>query len=401
VEERTGLCVALAYVTFAWSGVRAGVGGVLLPRQIDDYGIDKATIGITFLTLSLGFALGGLLSGGLIERYGMRIALTAGAAASGAASLYLATRPPFAALVVVGLLTGLGVGLLESLLNAYLSSLPNATSLLNRLHAFFGVGALLGPLLANWMLSFTSWPVVWLVLAIAVVPIGVGTAAWYPDRQRAVLDGVAKAGGTLLGVVLRQRAVLLGTALLAVYVGIEIGAGSWSFSYLVDGRGLGDGFASLLVSGYWLGLTVGRFVISPLAIRIGAGVSSMMSACMVGILATGFFVWMVPWSLPAGGLLVVLGFFLGPIFPTVMALTPQVTESRYVPAAIGVMNAGAVGGGAALPWLAGAVAQGAGVWTLLPFVIALAFVQLAVWWRFAVSLRGPDAAAAPIPAIAD
>jgi fucose permease len=74
-----------------------------------------------------------------------------------------------------------------------------------------------------------------------------------------------------------------------------------------------------------------------------------------------------------------LGFFLGPIFPTTMAITPRLTQARLVPTAIGVMNAASVLGDAALPWLAGAVAQNAGMWVLPPFAIVLALAQLAVW----------------------
>jgi fucose permease len=64
-----------------------------------------------------------------------------------------------------------------------------------------------------------------------------------------------------------------------------------------------------------------------------------------------------------------------------------VTVTRIVPTAIGVMNAGSVVGGSALPWLAGAIAQGVGVWTLLPFTVALALAQSAVWWRMAERIR--------------
>jgi fucose permease len=44
-----------------------------------------------------------------------------------------------------------------------------------------------------------------------------------------------------------------------------------------------------------------------------------------------------------------------------------------------VLNAVAVVGGAALPWLAGAIAQGVGVWTLLPYVVVLGVLQLVLW----------------------
>jgi hypothetical protein len=56
------------------------------------------------------------------------------------------------------------------------------------------------------------------------------------------------------------------------------------------------------------------------------------------------------------------------------------------------MNAGSVIGGAALPWLAGALAQGAGAATLLPFTLALAILLLLVWWPAALRLRTPSPA---------
>jgi fucose permease len=55
------------------------------------------------------------------------------------------------------------------------------------------------------------------------------------------------------------------------------------------------------------------------------------------------------------------------------------TQPRLVPTGIGVMNAGSVIGGSALPWLAGTLAQNAGMWVLLPFILALSVAQFAVW----------------------
>jgi fucose permease len=88
---------------------------------------------------------------------------------------------------------------------------------------------------------------------------------------------------------------------------------------------------------------------------------------------------------------VLLGFFLGPVFPTAVAFAPRLTTDRLAPAAIGVMNAGSVVGGAALPWAAGALAQGVGTWALAPFAAALAVLQLAVWWPLAAR-TGPNRA---------
>ena len=70
-----------------------------------------------------------------------------------------------------------------------------------------------------------------------------------------------------------------------------------------------------------------------------------------------------------------------------MAITPRLTTPRLVPTAIGVLNAGGLVGGAVLPWLAGVIAQGTGIWTLLPFSIALGVIQLAVWRPVAARSR--------------
>lgn len=392
----------LAYAAFVLVGVSAGVGGVLLPAQIGDYGVDKATIGVTFFTFSAGFVLAGLMSGAMIHRFGTRTALVAGGGGYVLAGLYTATRPPFAAFVAVQVIAGYGTGVLESVLNAYLATLAGGTIRLNRLHAFFGVGALLGPLLATWVLGFAAWPAVWLVLAVAGVPLVAGFLAAYPRAAAEAPDPLAAAAapsgsahGGLLAAALRERGVLLGAGLLAVYVGLEIGVGNWGFSYLVVARGQGERVAGYTISGYWLGLTLGRFLLSPIATRIGLTAVGLVFGCLTGVTAVAALVWLLPVTAAASAGFVLLGFFLGPIFPTIMAVAPGVTAARLVPTAIGVMNAGSLVGGSALPWLAGAVAQGIGVWTLLPYAVVLGLVQVAVWWRMAGRVR----AARPDPGV--
>jgi fucose permease len=170
-------------------------------------------------------------------------------------------------------------------------------------------------------------------------------------------------------------------------VGLELSVGGWGFSYLVQARGLPGSLAGYAVSGYWLGLTLGRFLISPVAVRIGATTAGLMYACLAGVTAAATLAWLSPAAALASVALMLLGFFLGPIFPTTMALAPRLTRAWLVPTAIGVMNAGSVVGGSALPWLAGTIAQNSGIWTLLPFTVTLAALQFAVWRPIANRIR--------------
>ncbi len=401
--------VRVAYLLFVLVGLSAGVNGVLLLAQMDDYGVGRATIGLTFFTFSAGFVLSGATAGPLIHRWGTRAALLGGGLVFVAAALVMSTRPPFIAFVLVQVVAGYGTGLLESILNAHLAAMPGSTTLLNRLHAFFGVGAFLGPMAAAAMLRVTDWPVVILALALVSVPMLVAVRLSYPDRGRDPLvvaqpestsDTHARDEGSgirLLPAVLRQPAVLLGALMLSVYVGLEIGVGNWGPGYLVEARSASVFVAGGIVSAYWLGLTIGRFVLSPVATRFGLTKIGLAYVCLYGVAAASVVTWLVPVTGVAAVGLVLLGFFLGPIFPTTMAVAPDLTSARLAPTAIGVMNAGSVVGGSALPWLAGALGQGIGVWTLLPFTLLLALVQLVVWWRMVARME-PAAAATRIAA---
>lgn len=399
--------VPLAYAGFVLAGVNAGVGGVLLPALIVDYGVDKTTIGFTFFASAAGFMFAGVGTGALIERFGTRLSLAVGGGLYLLAALYTAVRPPFAAFLVVQVVTGYGMGVLESALNVHLAGLPSATTLLNRLHAFFGVGALLGPLLAAWILIFLPWTAVWLVLAVACVPLvagflvtyprGVpgdgttarpGTVAAHPEspRHRAGAETPEPERGGLLTSVVRSPEVMLASVFLAVYVGLEISVGNWGFTYLVEEHAQSSLTAGYVSSGYWLGLTLGRFLISPITARIGLTAVAMTSLCLAGVAAGAVLTWAAPGAVVATSGFVLTGFFLGPIFPTAIAIVPDLITTRLVPTAIGVMNGVSVIGGAALPWLAGALGQSMGIWTLMPFTVIFALLQLALWRTLAARM---------------
>jgi fucose permease len=303
----------LAYATFVLVGIGAGVGGVLLLAQMTDYGVDRATIGITFFTGSAGYVLAALATGPLIHRFGFRIAMAAGGGVYVVAGLYLAIRPPFVVFVLVQMATGFGIGILESALNAYLAALPDATTRLNRLHAFFGVGALIGPVLAARIVAVAPWTVVWLVMALACVPLVAGFLVAYPrrsDRAAPAADQAAPAGRGMLRAAMREPGVLLGAVMLSVYVGLEIGVGNWVFGYLVQAHLMSESVAGYTVSGYWLGLTLGRFVISPVSARFGVSMGAMIYCCLAGVIAATGLAWLSPTAALTGIALVLLGFFL-------------------------------------------------------------------------------------------
>jgi fucose permease len=389
------LRLALAFGGLVLIGVGAGATGVLIPYQITDYHIDKVIIGLSFLAFSGGYVLSGIANGPLIHRLGSRGQLTLGAASYLTSALVIGVHPPFAAFVALTLALGFGAGVLDAGLNAYVTTLPGHTGLLNYLHGFFGIGALLGPLLAAALVHrHVPWQDTYLVLAALSVPLLVGFALAYPRAEPVAEDDQAR---TPLTRALRHPAVWLAATFLCLYVGIEAAVGNWSFSLLTELKGEGDLIAGYAVSGYWLGLTIGRFLINALASRAGFTLVATMYGCLAGVIVAVALTWWGPTGLVTALGFALVGFFLGPIFPSTIAVTPTLLPARLVSSAIGLLVGASVVGGTVFPWLAGALAQGFGLTSLLPYLLALAVAQAIGWWAIARRMSAAEPAAEPAP----
>jgi fucose permease len=381
--------LVLAFGGFILLGLGAGAGGVLIPSQMADYGIDKVTVGLMFFGFSGGYLASSLSTGALVARLGVRAQLALGAAIYVVASVGIGLRPPFGLLLLLTVVSGAGCGVVDAGFNAYISTLPGHTALLNYMHAFFGVGALAGPLLASRMLvAGLPWQDVYLVLAAAGVPILLGCAT-LPRRVRVPhpAGGPPERHGAPLARALRRRGVWYGAVFLCLYVGAEVSVGNWGFSFLTQERGQGPLLAGSVVSVYWCGLTLGRFVINTVASRAGLGASTMLFGCLGGMAVATLLAWWGPGPVLAILGFGLLGFFLGPIFPTTVAVMPRLTPARLVPSAIGFLVGMSVVGGAVFPYVAGALAQGIGIASLMPYLLVLAVLQAGAWWLITARMR--------------
>jgi fucose permease len=180
---------------------------------------------------------------------------------------------------------------------------------------------------------------------------------------------------------LRLPLVWLCAIFLLIYVGVEVSLGAWSYTLLTGGRHIPTLSAGWMVSGYWFGLTLGRFILARLVERIGP--RRAIQWLTVGVVVGIALVWApadggAGVALTAFGLWLV-GFSLGPIFPSVIAVINTVTSVRLRQSAIGFAASLGSMGGAFFPWVAANLAQRVGLWSLLPYTAALTILMLAFW----------------------
>jgi fucose permease len=371
------LQIALSFFAFILIGANDGALGVLIPSIRNYYGIDKATVGLIFLAGTAGYFSAGFSSGLLVEKLGQRLFLMLGPAMMLIGASMLVLKPPFLLTMLSFLLIGFGVAVIDAGLNAYIAGLPRSTSLLNYLHAFYGIGALIGPLVASAILTLEwGWNntyILWIMFAtVLIVSFGV-----LFKRREAPQPTEEKEQGNVLAAALRLPVVWLAAFFLIFYVGAEVSLGSWSFTFLTEYRHEAELFSGWTVSGYWMGLTLGRLILARIAERTGS--KRMIQVCLVGVVTGVLLVWLIPVGAVAAFGLGLTGFSLGPIFPTTIALMPNFVPARLVPSAIGFVASLGSMGAALLPWIAGNLAEGLGLWSLLPYVIGLTLLMLVVW----------------------
>lgn len=392
------LQLGLAFSGLLLVGLLSGAWGVLLPGLSNFYHINKSVVGLLFFASATGYFLSALCSGFLIQKLGLRWYLIIGTTAFLAGNLILFIKPPFALVLLTRMLMGIGVAVIEAGLNMFIAGLPkNNTSFLNYLHAFFGVGALIGPVIASFLLSAQwDWSTTFLIWAAVTLLLLVGFIFFFhqppaitaeePGEATEIQQSTAPAESSLL-TALKLPIVWLATFYLFLYCGVETSVGNWAYSFLLEQRREPELLAGWIVSGYWMGLTLGRFIFNDLAKRLHISISGMMYLAIGGALLGLLILTTVP-GVAADALgFGLIGFSIGPIYPTTVALVPDLVPARFVASTIGFLIGLSTLGIALFPWFAGTLAQYSGIWSLLPYTAVLALAMGAFWWGMAHKLQ--------------
>jgi fucose permease len=377
--------LVLTFAGFILMGLCDSVLGILLPSISATYHVDAATVSTLFLFQAGGYVIASFNTGFLVQRMGMRRFLLGGLLMMAVGTSLIAARFPYwPALLLGGMCLSSGIGIIDAGLNAYLASFPNSGASLNYSHAFYGVGALLGPIAASTILVLLlPWNWTYMLLCLIILTVCAGFWLFY----RAAAPG-ANTSQEKSGYVFHLRVVWLAAFCLIAYLGVEVSMGNWSFTFLKEFRQMPLQLAGWTVSGYWIGLTLGRAL---LARRVSVvGEVRLISECLVGVFVGSLCALLVPNGLGSAIGLWSIGFFLGPIFPTVIALLPHRVAPSRLAGSVGLVTSLGVIGGAFFPWLAGNVIQHLGIAAFLPYCLLLVVFLSGCWIAICV-LPSPPA----------
>jgi FHS family L-fucose permease-like MFS transporter len=382
--SNAGPLVIVTILFFMW-GLLTSLNDVLIPHLKSIYTLTYVQAMLVQFCFFGAYFIVSLPAGALIRRIGYQKGAVAGLliAAAGCALFYPAAQSGYALFLFAFFVLASGITILQVAANPYVTVLGPARTASSRLtltQAFNSLGTTIGPALGGVLILSAA-----AVGADRVAAMSAGELAAHRAQEAATVQGpyLALAAALAILAVLfalarlpkvdhedgaavvdgqgsawRHRHLVLGAIAIFVYVGGEVSIGSFLINFLGEPQiaGLSHAAASQYVSLYWGGALVGRFIgfavmryVSPgktLAFNaLGAIALVLVAAFGEGSTAM--------WAILAVGLCNSI------MFPTIFSMALH-GLGRYTGQGSGILCM-AIVGGAIVPFVQGAVADGVGL----------------------------------------
>ena len=378
------IVIVTAYLIFIVLGFPDGMLGIAWPSVMDTFRLQNAQMGTLLLTTTLGFLVTSFNVGRLISRFGITKLLIASNILRAAGLLGIALAPEWPLLVASAFFFGLGSGAIDGGLNTYFAMNLPSPRLMNWLHASFGLGATIGPIMLTALLSMGGvWR--WGYMIVAAVQVGMGVLVWARASAWQARTDIPAVEVTTTHrssrATLSRPIVWANIAIFFCYAGIEVTAGNWSYSLFTEARGIAVAVAGFWASLYWGSFTLGRFFFGIVADRFA--VIPTVRAMSLTAIAAALCIWWNPVDWVSFGALIVLGFALAPVFPLLITATPLRLGSGDANNAIGFQVAAASLGIGLLPGLAGFLADRFSLEIVGPFMVT-GLIVMAILHEIAV-----------------
>ncbi len=314
---RVTLVTISAAFTFGMVLALLGSMKLALAKRLN---LGEGRVGVLLAAFNLTLIPMMLLTGLLIDAYGVRWVLIAASGMTAVAIVTLSINPTYSRAFIGALLAGLGsagistasIVLMPKAFGYGMKEAPAAENLGN---VFFALGALVTPVLTDVLLRGLGFHRA--IRAIALLCLFPGLfAAMTPTADLELTHGAAELNRLFV-----DKTVWLAAAVFFLYAPLEAAINIWATTYLSD-LGHGERRVAWVLSGFWAAFLASR-LLAALALhrwppQHGWDVWLLM---LVPALLVGVLLGNLAGTASAGAAwrgIILLGFLLGPIFPTLV-----------------------------------------------------------------------------------
>lgn len=369
------LLLVIIYICFIGLGVPDSLFGAAWPAIYKEFHMPISAASFVTLTISGFTVISSLLSARVINKYKTSLVTAFSTAMTAAALLGFSISSNMLWLCLFAIPLGLGAGAIDSGLNNYVA-LHYKAAHMNFLHCFYGIGVSLSPYLmsialgdgSNWHKGYRMAFFVQLgIAAIAFISLPLWKKA-HPDSK---LSKEEKPRTLSLIAMAKLPAVRAVWMLFIGSCALEVTCGVWCSSFLVNSKGYAVDAAARVVTLYYGGMAIGRFLSGILAARLSSwniihiGQGILLGAILLILLP-------LPTAFTIAGIFLV-GLGNGPIFPNLTHLTPINFGRDVSQSVIGSQMAASYIGIMVAPPVFGLLAQGFST-DLFPYYLSVMFV---------------------------
>ena len=366
------LSLTLAVAMIANVGMWAII--VIMPAVEAEFSAGRAEASMPYTLTMIGFALGNVILGRAVDRFGVTLALI-GAACGIAAGFGIATLSSSiamlsAAQLLVGLASAVGFGpLIADISHWFVRRRGIAVALVASGNYLSGA---IWPMLLAGMLEATGWRSVYLFLAMVtlagVIPLALALRRRVPEDVHSAAHATSLSNASSAGLSPRALQYLLGLAGIGCCVAMSMPQ-VHIVSYCVD-LGYGPAVGAEMLALMLLGGVGSRIVSGLLADRLG-GVKTLLIGSALQCLALFLY-------LPSGELTslytvsLIFGLSQGGIVPSYALIVREYMPAREAGARVGVVMMATILGMALGGWLSGWIYDVTGSYQM-------AFINGIVW----------------------
>lgn len=371
----SSLLLAVIYLIFISLGLPDSLLGSGWPKMQAVFSVPSSYAGYASMTISFMTIISALLSPRMIKHFHTKwiTIVSIGLTIAGLLGFSMCSR--YWMLFIFAVPYGLGAGAIDASVNHYVAN-NYSGSVMNFLHCFYGVGAVISPYIMALALKYARWNegyswtsyIQMFILFVCVISLPL----WKTNGKEEEEDHSDSVG---IKEALKVPAVIFTLIAFYAYCAGEATCFLWTPSYFAGTKsGLSAetiaSFGSLIFGGLMLGRLISGFISNKLGdrrlIRIGIFVE------LLGIIMV--FLPVESYMVAAAGF-VVIGTGMGPVYPAIQHMAPANFGKKYSAAVIGLQMAAAYVGSTFMPMIFGLLQQKIGIAIMPTYLLIFAIIN--------------------------
>ncbi len=324
------------YIFYISLGVPDSLLGSAWPAIYGEFHVPVSYASFISVIISTGTVISSLLSTKIIAKLGTAKVTAISTSLTAIALLGFSCSHDFLWMCICAVPLGIGAGSIDTALNNYVALHYNAMQM-SFLHCFYGIGVTLSPYLMSLALSDSmNWQggyrtVFYIQLVIALLSF-ISVPLWKKIKANQQEEEIIHV--LPLVQMIKRKKIWASCGVFAGISALESTCLIWGSTYLSETIGLSADMAAALITFYFAGMTLGRFLSGLLALRFSDWKIIITGQSIIFIAVLILLITNDTASAVLGLFLIGLG--NGPVFPNMTHLTPILYKKETSQSIIGM-----------------------------------------------------------------